>query len=644
MLVARGQPADPYIISPAPAGAPSTVVVEQRPVTGGHDYVLHWAMNVEGEKAWRFRAEFAGITAIFADADGNIVETVQRHSHCYRTLGWQQAWVLLEAPESAHSVTASVSIVSNDPLPGRFLVGDFALEDLSDAPALEDGEALLRIEVVDDSGSAVPARIYAIDKNGEGHIPRFAYGSSLGSRCFYLPDPRLGTMQLPTGRYTIRAMKGFEYGVAEEVVTLAPGESRVVTLRVQRRFDMPSKHWWSGDHHAHLFRHGSSVYPMMNLDDVYTIAQAEGLSYLPFMGEDKVTDAARDYHAPGFIGYATAEETHDTWGHVCPIGVEEWPRFDNYQDLWPMNYDWIVAANDAGGAMAYAHPYSRMREVGVLAHIGDFDAGHGARGYPIDAALGARFTLDMLTLESDSAPYDVKLRDYMRLLNCGVRIGVSASTDFHVDQAREPIGGMRTYVKAEALEWPEIAESYREGRTFATNGPLVSLSVNGGGIGDTVTLDAPSDISIHVTAQSLWDIDGVELWQDGSLVAMLAASNGRVDKQITLPVQRSGWLLVIVKGPAVPEVMNAPEGNAMVEGQYAITSPVYLEVAGVPWARDPEAAQYFLEWIDVVESGFMAACARVAPEGSPMPRERQEIVLKRLETAREFYREHLRTP
>ncbi|MCL4692625.1 MAG: CehA/McbA family metallohydrolase, partial [Candidatus Hydrogenedentes bacterium] len=269
---------------------------------------------------------------------------------------------------------------------------------------------------------------------------------------------------------------------------------------------------------------------------------------------------------------------------------------------------------------------------------------HGARGYPIDAALGARFTLDMLTLESDSAPYEVKLRDYMRLLNCGARIGVSASTDFHVDQAREPIGGMRTYVDAEALEWPEIAEAYREGRTFATNGPLVSVSVNGAGIGETVNLGAPGEISVQVTAQSIWGIDSVELWQDGSLVAMLAASNGRVDEQITLPVQRSGWLLAIVKGPAAPEVMNAPEGNAMVEGQYAITSPVYLDVAGVPLARAPEAAQYFLEWIDVVESGFLAACARVAPEGSPVPRERQETVLKRLETAREFYREHLRTP
>jgi hypothetical protein len=642
--VLHTEPADPFIISPAPAGGPATVVVDRMPVTGGHTYVLHWSMNVEGEREWRFRAEFAGTSVDFLDDAGQIVRTVQRHSHCYRSLGWQKAWLLLEAPETARRLSASFSIVSYEALPGRFLVGDFDLTDLNTAPELGPGEAALIVEVLDDSGQSTPARVYVTDTDGNGHLPPFAYAVTQGLPCFYLSDPRLGAMAVPSGDYTIRAMKGFEYEVAEESVILAPGEVRTVTLRLKRRFDLTAVGWWSGDHHAHLFRHGSSIYPMMNLDDVYRIAQAEGLDYLPFMGEDKVTDATRDYRVPGFIGFATAEETHDTWGHVCPIGVAAWPRFDNYHDLWPMNYDWIVAANDAGGAMVYAHPYSRMRDVGVFGHIGDFDAGHGARGYPIDAALGVPFTIDMLTQESESAPYEVKLRDYMRLLNTGLRIGVSASTDFHVDQAREPIGGVRTYAQAETLGWPPLAKAYREGRTFATNGPLVSLSVNGAGIGDTADLREPGEVDVHVIAQSLWGIGGVEIWQDGALVAMLSALNGRIDKHIALPVNRSGWLLAIVKGRAVPEVMNSPEGNAMVDGQYAITSPVYLEVEGIPQAKDAEAAAYFLKWIDVVESGFNAACTRVASEGNPVPQDRRAIVLRRLDSAREFYGLHLHRP
>jgi len=641
---AQGQSAEPYVISPAPAGTPSTVVFQERPVTGGHDYVLHWSMNVEGEREWRFRAEFAGISVDFLDDAGKIVKTVRRHSHCYRTLGWQKAWLLLEAPETSRTLSASFSIEFDEALPGRFLVGDFGLTDLNAAPELDPGEASLIIRVLDDSGQPTPARVYVTDAEGESHVPPYAYVVTQGAPCFYLPDPRLGAMTVPSGKYTIRAMQGFEHEVAEETVTVAPGEVQTVTLRLKRRFDLTAEGWWSGDHHAHLFRHGSSIYPMMNLDDVYRIAQAEGLDYLPFMGEDMVTDATRDYRVPGFIGFATAEETHDTWGHVCPIGVEDWPRFNNYHDLWPMNYDWIVAANDAGGAMVYAHPYSRMRDVGVFGHIVDFDAGHGARGYPIDAALGVPFTIDMLTQESDSAPYEVKLRDYMRLLNTGLRIGVSASTDFHVDQAREPIGGVRTYAQAETLDWPPIAKAYREGRTFATNGPLVSLAVNGEGIGDTIDLRDPGEVDVHVIARSLWVIDGVEIWQDGALVAMLTALDARIDKHIALPVNRSGWLLAIVKGRAVPEVMNSPEGNAMVDGQYAITSPVYLAVDGIAQAKDPGAATYFLEWIDAVESGFNAACTRVASEGSPVPQDRRAVVLNRLESAREYFASHLQVP
>jgi hypothetical protein len=633
--------AEEAIISPAPAGTPGTVVADGLPVTGGRAYILHWMMNVEGERAWRFKAEFAGIQVHYLDGAGEPIGAVLRHTHCYRTLGWQRAWMLVEPPAETRSLRVAFAIESNEALPGRFLVRDMELGDLEQPPTAGDGQAVLQIDVTDAEGNTTPARLYVTDSDGTAHVPPFAYAFTLGAQCFYLPDPRLGRMVLPPGTYTVRAMQGFEHAIAVETVTLAPGEVRDVELRLQRQFDYAASGWWSGDHHTHLFRHGSSVYPMMNLHDVYRIGQAEGMSYLPFMGEDKLCGPERGFRAPGFIGFATAEVTRDTWGHVCPIGVNEWPSFDNYHDLWPMNYDWIFAANERGGAMAYAHPYSRMRDVGVLAHIGNFDGGHGARGYPIDAALGAEFTLDMLTMEADSAPYEVKLRDYMRLLNTGPRIGVSGSTDFHADQGRQPIGGLRTYVHANALEWPDIATAYREGRTFATNGPLVTLAGDGMDVGETVSLDAPGDVTVHVTAQSLWGVEGVEIWQDGMLTAMLAASNGRVDQQIAIPIRRGGWVLAIVKGRAVSEVMAAPEGNAMVDGQYAITSPVYLDVAGHPPSTAPEAAAYFLEWIDAVESGFIAACARARADGRPVPSDNQEVVISRLNDARGYFRDHL---
>src|SRR5690606_30493413 len=134
---------------------------------------------------------------------------------------------------------------------------------------------------------------------------------------------------------------------------------------------------------------------------------------------------------------------------------------------------------------------------------GDPDlGGHVAREFPIDVALGLHCTVDLLAKEDKGDDFEVKLRDVMRLYNLGFRFGITGSTDFHVDQAREPIGGIRTYAKAQ-LRWDAIAAAYRDGATFATNGPLLRFTAGGKDIGGTLRVARPGEIECTVQAESL---------------------------------------------------------------------------------------------------------------------------------------------
>src|ERR1044071_4257600 len=114
--------------------------------------------------------------------------------------------------------------------------------------------------------------------------------------------------------------------------------------------------------------------------------------------------------------------------------------------------------------------------------------GHVAREFPIDLALGIPVAIDLLAMEGPTNQLGRKMSDLYRLWNLGFRPAVAASTDFHVDQGRQPIGSVRTYVQSGILEPAAIARAYRTGRTFATSGPLLDLRVAGSGPGEEVRL------------------------------------------------------------------------------------------------------------------------------------------------------------
>jgi hypothetical protein len=334
-------------------------------------------------------------------------------------------------------------------------------------------------------------------------------------------------------------------------------------------------------------------------------ARCEGLNFLPFMGADRYPiDAAMlasELQRPDFVAELSDEITDDFWGHVCPIGVPPQKRSNPRYDAGPMNLD--RDAEIAGsGILCYAHPYGPLNgDDDELAAISDPKRGLVAREFPIDLALGMRCGIDLLAMEGNRNQLGRKLKDVYRLYNLGFRPALTASTDFHVDQGRQPIGAVRTYVHCGELRMPAIAGAYRAGRTFATNGPLIDLKVGDAAPGDEIALaDSKHSLSVTVEAVSIGQLERVEIVVNGRTAHTLTSTQlHRISGTLSLPVRESLWVAAKVIGPEDPNLAAELEGRKIGAGQFAHTSPVYVLVEGRPiLAAQKEDAHYFAQWCE----------------------------------------------
>ena len=168
-------------------------------------------------------------------------------------------------------------------------------------------------------------------------------------------------------------------------------------------------------------------------------------------------------------------------------------------------------------------------------------------------------------------------------------------TDALLDRSTEPLGGDRVYVKVNGpLTMRGWLDGLKGGRSFVTNGPMPMLEVDGKGPGETVSLASAGKVRVVATVESYVPFDRVEVIVNGRVAAHEDVDPGdapvpgtrRLD--VELPVARSSWVALRVRGPDHPAVFDGPA--------WAHTSPVYVRVAGREIASRDDAA-YFVDWI-----------------------------------------------
>jgi hypothetical protein len=243
---------------------------------------------------------------------------------------------------------------------------------------------------------------------------------------------------------------------------------------------------------------------------------------------------------------------------------------------------------------------------------------YAAKSIPIDVALGKIDTLDINNSWAGSVPL------WYKLLNCGFRVPATAGTDVFLNRIGSNLpGGDRVYVHTGLLSYERWLEGLKAGRSFVTNGPMLTFTVNGEEPGSTLKLGERPRIRVKAAARSQFQLTKAELVHNGKV---LAAANlapdkltATLDHEVTL--EAGGWLAFRADGPGTPDTA--------VSTLNAHTNPVYVECGGaIP--RSSEEARAFLAWIDQFEV-FLRTRNRF-----PTPKLRDQA-LEQLEAARAVY-------
>jgi hypothetical protein len=186
---------------------------------------------------------------------------------------------------------------------------------------------------------------------------------------------------------------------------------------------------------------------------------------------------------------------------------------------------------------------------------------------------------------------------WYRLLNLGFRLPAGAGTDAMANYAslRGPVGMNRVFLDTGGEMTPAaMRDTLKAGRTFASNGPLLGLEVDGKRPGDTVSRSAPGKLAYRIALRSPVAVDHLELIQNGKVVKSFALKGDRrnVDASGELTADAGGWLLLRAwNDGADPQVLDLYP--------YATTSPIYLELPGGAPAA-PQDAAYFTAWMERV--------------------------------------------
>jgi Tol biopolymer transport system component len=477
----------------------------------------------------------------------------------------------------------------------------------------------LRLTVVDAaSGRPVPARVSVSGPDGRTFAPDDAWryaddGVDHAERRFeysYFHTTGTSDLTVPEGTLSVEITRGPEYQVARRSVKVAAGSTQPLRVTIRRLTDLAARGWWSGDLHVHMNYGGHYRSDPHRLRAMGEAEDLHVIDNLIVNKEGRIPDIAYFTGRPDPVSTGRTVILHDQefhtslWGHVGLLGLRDHVVLPGYAayaqtaaaSLFPTNADVMAQGRAQGGLTGYVHPGD------VLADTTQPDKAL-FYGLPADAALGL---VDYMELVSFSEHVSTAWVWY-RLLNCGFRIPAAAGTDAMTNFAslRGPVGMNRVYVKLDGpLSRERFLAGIKAGRTFATNGPLVELTIDGHGVGDEIRLPATGGrLRVHAALRSFVPIERLELVGRDNLVIRfgLTGDSTRATIDTTITARQSGWYTLRAWGTKArhPVLDIYP---------FATTSPIYLSVGNEP-VRSAEDAAYFVRWVDRLDSLARASTA-----------------------------------
>jgi TolB protein len=519
--------------------------------------------------------------------------------------------------------------------------------------------ARVRLRIVNTDGGLSPARVSVTDEVGRFYAPENAWisgdaGYDRGERPFeahYFPTEGSEEIEVPAGKIVLEVMKGFEFSIEHVAAEARAGRTETVTVEL-RPLPMASaitegkpggEQWLSSDLHVHMNYGGEYRNTPAHLVQQ---AEAENLNIVNNLVVNKEQRIPDIEYAGKQVDRASnartlvvhGQEFHTTqWGHLDLLNIRNFllPEYAGYPgtaaaSLYPMDADVSDMAHAQGAVVGYAHPFDE--DPANVPRVQE----DTPEEFAADVALGKVDYLEIVGFNDYRATAAV----WYRLLNLGFRIAAGAGTDAMANFAslRGPVGMDRVY--ARVPEGPVKIETFlnalKEGRTFATNAPLLDFSLGGAAIGEDLKSDTPqSAVPFRATLRSIVPVDHFELVCSGGnakaadprtpyMVKNLTLNGPRDAAEVsgTVDLKESGWCLV----RASSDRAEYPVLDTYV---YATTSPIYVTIGGRK-PRSSEDARYFVDWMERV----MRMTSRYSDWNSVAEK---DLAIKRLQEAKEVY-------
>lgn len=508
----------------------------------------------------------------------------------------------------------------------------------------------LHLQTLDDSGRSVAARVAITGVNGLAYAPDDAwiraddgFDRRVGPfETHYFHTAGEERIRMPAGPVNITVWRGMEHQVEKRTVRIEPGatQDERVTLRPLALPPDWSSHWLSADVHVHMNYGG---HYRNTPERLVRQAEAEDLDVvfnLVVNKEQRIPDIA--YFSPlpdpatnQSVLLSHGQEFHTSyWGHLGLLGLDDHfliPDYAGYSNtssasLYPTNGAIADLAHAQNALVGYVHPFDEPADPYSSAAL--------TNSVPVDVALGKVDYYEVMGFADHRASADV----WYRLLSCGFRPSAAGGTDAMANYAslRGPVGMNRVYalVDQDSGRSPSPADrvstwlaALKAGRTLATNGPLLGLTVEGRPPGSEIAA-SPAGSRVHYAGflRSIVPVDHLELILNGKVVKSLPTGKSRTQSDFAgeLDVKGNSWLLVRAwSAGAVPEIFDIYP--------YATTNPVFIRVAGEATHCGPDA-DFFLKWLSGLES---AASAHTGYNTSA----EREYTLKQINDARRIFTE-----
>jgi hypothetical protein len=466
------------------------------------------------------------------------------------------------------------------------------------------------------TGKTVEARVQVLAPNGQVLAPVNALFKVGPGEPFFYSDGRFSVETATSGYHRILVERGTEFRPWSR--TVHTGATQPVTLDVslERWTDLPARGWHPGNTHIHYDEKESRPDERLRYDSRVEDLRMTAISILkrwdlkyatnkfPIGMLNEYTDT-HHYVQNGEESRHNSEPWKPGYGHIMLLNIRN--------IVEPLSRGVLVDAFDPDyPPLSYACDDTR-RQGGIVIWC------HNGQGMeaPVAAALGKVDAINLFDPHWSDPEYQL----WYRMLNCGIRLPASTGSDWFVCSAN------RVYADTGGpFAYETWLQGLKSGQTFITNGPAISLSVNGQPPGSTVQASPGQHLEVEVTWSSHYAVESVEVVANGKAVASQSpAADGRARRpgpravraqgsgrrrgdespfrpndqadgpsssgamRTSVEVQSSGW---------IGARLGSTQRDSFNQCIWAHTSPVYIDAGRSRGHAGAESAAWFVDAID----------------------------------------------